>query len=244
MARGAHANKNWSKAEALAAESRRLAFGLLEGRKLDDEPNLPLALGASIEVNAHALANTGRLAEAVAFLKEELRAWNGTSMRARIQKNLHLLTLEGKPAPPLDTTEFVGRKRIKSLSDFKGRPVLLFLWAHWCGDCKAQGPILSSLRREYPKLALIAPTQRYGYVAGGEDAAKERETPYIAQVQRQFYPWMNDLPTPLSEENFRNYGVSTTPTVVLVDSQGIVRLYNPGRMTAEQLRPVLDKWAK
>jgi len=39
----------------------------------------------------------------------------------------------------------------------------------------------------------------------------------------------------VSEENFRVYGVSTTPTVVLIDRHGVVRLYNPGRISYEQL---------
>jgi hypothetical protein len=31
--------------------------------------------------------------------------------------------------------------------------------------------------------------------------------------------------------------VSTTPTLVLIDRSGIVRLYRPGRMTYEELAP-------
>jgi thioredoxin-related protein len=40
----------------------------------------------------------------------------------------------------------------------------------------------------------------------------------------------------VSEENFRRYGASTTPTLVLIDRAGIVRLYHPGAMTYEELR--------
>ena len=40
----------------------------------------------------------------------------------------------------------------------------------------------------------------------------------------------------MSEENFRRYGASTTPTLVLVDRAGIVRLYHPGAMSYEELR--------
>ncbi len=40
---------------------------------------------------------------------------------------------------------------------------------------------------------------------------------------------------PLSETNFARFGVSTTPTLVLVDPQGIVRLYNPGNASYELL---------
>ena len=44
-------------------------------------------------------------------------------------------------------------------------------------------------------------------------------------------------PVPVSEANHMRYGVSTTPTLVLVDRAGIIRLYHPGRMTMEQLEP-------
>jgi thiol-disulfide isomerase/thioredoxin len=239
LGRGAQANRKWDQAFVYSAETRRLALAMLKGRQLDAEPNLPLALGASIEVNGHALAATGRLSEAVSFLQTELKRWHATSIRTRIQKNLHLLTLEGRPAPMLETQLFAGSARMQSLEEFRGRPVLLFLWAHWCSDCKAQGPVIEELRREFPSLAVVAPTQRYGYVAGGEEAPPEKETPYISQVQRERFPWMNGIPMPISEENFRLYGVSSTPTLVLVDKTGIVRLYHPGQMKADALRAAL-----
>lgn len=239
VGRGAQAARNWERALTLAEETRTLALAMLVGRQLDAESNLPLALGASIEVTGHALAGSGRRSEGVSFLQEELKRWYETSIRTRIQKNLHLLSLIGKPAPRLETERFLGPARIGSLAELQGRPTLLFLWAHWCSDCKAQGPVIDQLRREFPQLAVVAPTQRYGYVAGGEEAPPEKETPYIAQVQRERFPWMTGLPVPLSEENFRVYGVSSTPTLVLLDRRGMVRLYNPGQMAAEPLRAAI-----
>jgi thioredoxin-related protein len=57
------------------------------------------------------------------------------------------------------------------------------------------------------------------------------------------YSFLKDMPVPMSVANHERYGVSTTPTVVIVDRQGAVRLYHPGQMTeAEletQLRPLL-----
>ena len=50
---------------------------------------------------------------------------------------------------------------------------------------------------------------------------------------------MNGLPMPVSEENFSSYGVSSTPTLVLLDGKGIVRMYHPGQMRTDELRRAL-----
>jgi thioredoxin-related protein len=43
------------------------------------------------------------------------------------------------------------------------------------------------------------------------------------------------MSVPVSEANFQRFGASTTPTLVLIDRQGIVRLYHPGAMPYQQL---------
>jgi hypothetical protein len=43
------------------------------------------------------------------------------------------------------------------------------------------------------------------------------------------------MPVPLSAANFQAYGASTVPTLVLVDSGGVVRLYHPGVMAEPEL---------
>ncbi|HVW83028.1 MAG TPA: hypothetical protein VHB50_00025, partial [Bryobacteraceae bacterium] len=70
--------------------------------------------------------------------------------------------------------------------------------------------------------------------------SREAETAYIKAVYAQYYAALGPVEVPLSEENFANYGVSTTPTLVLVDRKGIVRLYNPGTISYEQLAAKLQ----
>jgi thiol-disulfide isomerase/thioredoxin len=179
---------------------------------------------------------------ALALLRKNLAAYGNTSIRTRIQKNINLLTLEGRPAPALEEREYLGTKPTPLVA-LRGKPVLLFFWAHWCPDCKQEEPILAALTREYSAkgLVLIAPTQHYGYVANGEEAGPADELKYIEQIRHQYYADLLSVPAPLSEANFRNYGASTTPTLVLIDRQGIVRLYHPGAMTLDELRAALNK---
>jgi thiol-disulfide isomerase/thioredoxin len=236
LARGALTAKQYAAAEKYAVETRKLALGQLAKRKLDEERHLPIALGASIEVHAQVLAATGERGEAVAFLRRELTTYRDTSLAPRIQKNINLLTLEGKPAPALDVSKWLGPQP-KSLTQLKGHPVLLFFWAHWCGDCKAEVPDLVRLLDEYQSkgLVLIGPTQHYGYVAAGQDATREQETTYINSVRKRYYSSLRDMSIPLGEENFTRFGASTTPTLVLLDREGVVRLYHPGAMPLSQL---------
>jgi len=236
LARGALDANQYDQAERYAAETRKLALENLAGRKMDDERHLSMALGASIEVHAQVLAGRGARGEAIAFLRQELAAYRNTSIGPRIQKNINLLTLEGKPAPPLEITEWLGPKPVP-LVQLKGHPVLLFFWAHWCGDCKAEVPELARLLAQYKSkgLVLIGPTQHYGYIAGGQDASREQETRYIDAVRNQYYSALPGMSAPVSEANFQRFGASTTPTLVLIDRQGIVRLYHPGAMPYQQL---------
>lgn len=243
MARGAQAAQAWEKAETYAAETRRLALEELKRRPLDAEPHLPTALGAAIEVRAHALAARRALADALTFLRVELKRWAGTSIRARIQKNVHLLSLTGKPAPPLDVREHLGEKP-PSLEQLEGQPVILFFWAHWCADCKQQKLVLEQLQREYAAkgLVIVGPTRRYGYVAGGADATPEQEFRYIDEVRKTFYGSLQ-MAVPVSEENFNAWGCSSTPTVAILNRAGHVILYHPGRMPYEKLAPFVAQAA-
>jgi thiol-disulfide isomerase/thioredoxin len=235
MARAARSQKQYASAEAYAQEAYQRSMSELKKRPLDQEPNLPLALGTAIEVQAQAMAAQGARTEAVQYLTEQLQKYARSSIHSRIQKNINLLSLQGKPAPVLTGVTIPA-----------GKPALLFFWAHWCGDCRAEAPLLAGLKKEFGPQALnfIGPTQKYGYFADVENAPPKAEVQYIEQIRKQYYSAVVEAPAVVNEDNFRNYGVSTTPTLVLVDRKGIVRLYHPGGMTYGELRSAVESVLK
>ena len=235
-ARGASFVKDWDKAERYAKETLEGSKPLLKQRALDADKSLPIAVGAGIEVMAAVLDARGERARALEYLRAEKAAFHGASIEARIQKNILLLTLEGKPAPALAMQQWIGEKP-KTLAELKGGVVLLFFWAHWCGDCKRQLPDLIRLNEEYGNrgLTIVGPTQLYGYVARGETATPEQEMSYLRTDYQKAHPVPAWMRVPVSSENFLKFGVSTTPTLMLVDRQGVVRLYHPGTLSYEDL---------
>lgn len=148
-----------------------------------------------------------------------------------------VLALVGKPAPVLEASVWFGPKP-SSIASLRGKAVLLFFWAHWCPDCKAVVFVIADLIKKYGSrgLALIGPTRYYGYAVRGEAAPPEVEKPYIDVIRREYYTLLASMPVPISGANFTNYGAnSSTPTLVLLDRQGIVRWYHPGAATEQEL---------
>jgi thiol-disulfide isomerase/thioredoxin len=242
MARAALDQQDYARADAYAKETRTLAEGQLKQRGLDSDSHLPIAVGAAVEVQSQVLAAKGQRTQAIALLQAALRTYASTSIHDRLQKNLNLLTFQGKIAPALKSDQFLGAP-LPAAADLKGSPVLLFFWAHWCSDCKAEAPIITQLRSEYAAkgLKVIGPTRLYGYTAQVEHASPADEMKYIDAVRRRFYSGLLDMPVPINTHNFEVYGASTTPTLVLLDRAGKVAWYHPGAVPYGELRQEIEK---
>ena len=242
LGRGAGFAERWDVAERYAGEARDGSVALLGGRELDADSELPLALGAGIEVLSRVRDARGDRAGAVEFLTAEREAYRGTSIETRIQKNVLLLSLEGAPFPVLDVEHDLGTP-LPSADSLKGKVVVAFFWAHWCPDCKRQVPVLEQLHDAYGDqgLVVLGPTQLYGYVQRGEDATPEQELAYLRGAYQERFPIPSWMSAPVSQTNFLEFGVSTTPTLVVIDREGIVRLYNPGDLPYEELAPHVER---
>lgn len=199
------------------------------------------ALGAAIEVESRLRLKSEGRGSALQFLHQEMARAKDTSLKSRISKNINLISLEGSAAPEITSKDWLSGKST-SLAVLKGKPVLVFLWAHWCGDCTAQSIPLARVWEKYRSkgLALVAPTRLYGTV-DEKPATPAEERAQIEKVWNTAYTGMKDVVVPIDNGTMVRYGASATPTFVLIDKSGIVRYYSPTRLPEQELSSRIDR---
>ena len=72
---------------------------------------------------------------------------NNRSVQQDVAADEGLPDLRGKRAPDFSLRSIDGKK--VSLSDYKGKAVLINFWATWCAPCKIEMPWLVDLRKQY-----------------------------------------------------------------------------------------------
>ena len=128
--------------------------------------------------------------------------------------------LKGPPkvdsqAPPLHLTAYRGELPAE------GKPRLLFFWATWCAPCKAALPEVLSFERERG-IPIVAVTDESA--AQLDDFFANHPQPFPAVIARD-----------PERRTSLDYGVSGTPTFVLVDKHGVVRSVHIGYSPAAGL---------
>lgn len=146
-----------------------------------------------------------------------LPSWGGTAV--------------GQPAENFTLSPPEGGKAV-SLAQFKGKPTMVVFWATWCGPCRREVPLLKNIHREYSSKGLQMLAVAIDYRETREDVLKFKQT--------------NELPyTILWDDDNRisqQYEVEGVPTVLLVDSKGVIR-YRGFHVSAEFMT-VLDSLVK
>lgn len=134
----------------------------------------------------------------------------------------------GTPAEDFRLVDLEGKSQ--SLSQYRGKVVLLNFWATWCKPCTTEMP---AMQTTYDKL------RDKGFVVLAinelEDDAKVRE--HIKQYGHTF-PVLMDRDNKVANQ----FGVFGLPVSVFVDEKGVVQEYIKGGLLTEQL--ILDVVAK
>jgi peroxiredoxin len=132
-------------------------------------------------------------------------------------------TMVGYPANNFSQTNPEGKK--VSLSDFKGKYVLIDFWASWCRPCRAENPnVVAAYNRFKDK----------GFTVLGVSLDSNRD-PWLAAIQQDNLSWthVSDLKG-WGNEVGKLYGVTGIPQNYLIDKDG--------KIVAKDLRgPALDE---
>ncbi len=134
----------------------------------------------------------------------------------------------GAAAPGFELYDLRGQK--VSLSEFRGKVVILDFWATWCGPCRLSMPMLEKLQLEHPNdLKLLA--------INLEEPRDEVRDYVMRQHVRSTVLLDSD------GQVGQVYGSDQIPMQVLIDKQGVVRDVKIGYSPrlAEQFRRQLDQ---
>ena len=80
-------------------------------------------------------------------------------------------SLRGKPAPPFTLIDLAGKK--VSLSDFKGKPLVLNFWGTYCAPCKLEMPWLEEFSKKYASDGFEVVGITYDSEVGKETISKD-----------------------------------------------------------------------
>jgi cytochrome c biogenesis protein CcmG/thiol:disulfide interchange protein DsbE len=128
--------------------------------------------------------------------------------------------LVGRPSPAFEGVIVAGDgvgDRISRQASL-GRPVLLDFWASWCAPCRASIPIVSRLARAHAAAGLITV---------GVNIEWDRPVRHVVLAHRSLggaFPTLQDEAGRMQQA----FGVTSIPTLVLIDRRGVVRRVEVG----------------
>lgn len=127
-----------------------------------------------------------------------------------------------------DGYEWEGRS-VASLSDMKGKVVVLNFWASWCVECRLEADLLESAWRQYQSQDVV-----FVGVAYVDVEAKARE--YMVEFDVT-YPNAPDLRSRVSD----SYEITGVPETFIIDQTGEIVYVQIGPISSRELYSILDR---
>lgn len=133
----------------------------------------------------------------------------------------------GKRAPEFATTTLDGQA--VSLSDFKGKIVLVNFWATWCGPCRTEMPEFEAIYAQYKD-------RGFEVLAVNFLESPEQVQSFVTEVGISFPVLLDES----GEINDDLYNVPNYPTSYIIDGNGVIVARHHGILLGEQLLEILD----
>jgi thiol-disulfide isomerase/thioredoxin len=139
--------------------------------------------------------------------------------------NLPVGTAVGELAPDFSGTTLDGE--VVTLSELRGKTVLVNIFASWCGPCRAEAPHLVQVDNELGEEVIFVGLNL------------QESTEAVAGFRDDF---LIDFPLVLNEDGALTsiYQPIGLPTSWIIDEQGVVRYVHAGPVTADLLRTALS----
>ena len=126
-----------------------------------------------------------------------------------------------------------------SLSDYRGKDVMLVFWATWCAPCVIEMPSLIELRKttEEDKLAMLA----ISYITTMPSNTTERVKAVVEQRKLNYTVISVDI----SEVSAPYNKVSGIPCSFFIDPEGKIKLATVGVLHLDAIKAILQaEWPK
>lgn len=119
----------------------------------------------------------------------------------------------GEPAPDFRAAAVPPERGVRTLADYRGRVVLLNVWATWCTPCREEMPSLERLHREF------APSGLSVVAVSVDDAGGAREIRAFATELGLTFDVVHDSTRAIDKA----YQLTGYPVTVLIDREGRIR---------------------
>lgn len=136
-------------------------------------------------------------------------------------------------APAADFTYPDADGNTVSLSDFKGKVVLVDIWATWCGPCRSEIPYLKKLEKEMYGKDVV-------FISVSLDEEKDRQT-WLDFIEKEklggVQLFAGGWETPIAEA----YDIKGIPRFMVFDKQGNIVDVSAPRPSSPELKELLEK---
>jgi thiol-disulfide isomerase/thioredoxin len=219
------------------------------------EDGIPAAVGRYARLLAHTgkkeqakqlllqMARLGRLNKDMTAQLQELYLGDNSSDRDlgrlldSMQKNVRATLVKeltpnmlNETANPFTLKDIHGKK--VSLADYRGKTVVLDLWATWCVPCIASFPAMKTVVQKHPEVVFL-------FIAVEE--RDKNPLPAVKKfIESRKYPFrvLLDEPVKPGAEQYKimsAYRPNGIPTKYIIDKQGTLRFKNSGFTTDTEL---------